>query len=107
MLEKKEIKYLSNVQGNTKGLIKRLFKISIPMATRSYLMSAFSTVQMILIPLSLVRFGMSESEAISALGGVMGMVFPIIMFPATLLMSLARVLMPEISRARLLIIRKG
>lgn len=65
-LEKREIKYLSNIQGNTKGLIKRLFKISIPMATRSYLMSAFSTVQMILIPLSLVRFGMSESEAISA-----------------------------------------
>lgn len=99
-LEKREIKYLSNIQGNTKGLIKRLFKISIPMATRSYLMSAFSTVQMILILLSLVRFGMSESEAISALGGVMGMVFPIIMFPATLLMSLARVLMPEISRAK-------
>ena len=30
----------------------------------------------------------------------MGMVFPIIMFPSTLLMSLARVLMQEISRAR-------
>ena len=99
-LEKKEIKYLNNASGNTKGLIERLFKISVPIATRSYLMSAFGTVQMILIPLSLVKFGMSESEAISVLGGVMGMVFPIIMFPATLLMSIARVLMPEISRAK-------
>ena len=71
-----------------------------PIAANSYLMSIFSTVQMILIPLSLIKFGMSESEAISVLGGVMGMVFPIIMFPATLLMSLAMVLMPEISRAR-------
>ena len=99
-LDNKESGYLINIKENTKGLIKRLFKISVPIATRSYLMSIFSTVQMILIPLSLVKFGMSESEAISVLGGVMGMVFPIIMFPATLLMSIAMVLMPEISRAK-------
>lgn len=99
-LDKREIKYLSNASRNTKGLINRLFKISVPIATKSYLMSAFNTVEMILIPLSLVKFGMSKSEAISVLGGVMGMVFPIIMFPATLLMSLSKVLMPEISRAK-------
>ncbi|MDU2122959.1 MAG: oligosaccharide flippase family protein [Clostridium celatum] len=99
-LDNKESGYLINIKENTKGLTKRLFKISVPIAANSYLMSIFSTVQMILIPLSLIKFGMSESEAISVLGGVMGMVFPIIMFPATLLMSLAMVLMPEISRAR-------
>ena len=99
-LDNKESRYLITIKENTKGLTKRLFKISVPIAANSYLMSIFSTVQMILIPLSLIKFGMSESEAISALGGVMGMVFPIIMFPATLLMSLAMVLMPEISRAR-------
>lgn len=99
-LDNKESRYLITIKENTKGLTKRLFKISVPIAANSYLMSIFSTVQMILIPLSLIKFGMSESEAISALGGVIGMVFPIIMFPATLLMSLAMVLMPEISRAR-------
>ena len=99
-LDNKESIDLINIKENTKGLTKRLFKISVPIAANSYLMSIFSTVQMILIPLSLIKFGMSESEAISVLGGVMGMVFPIIMFPATLLMSLAMVLMPEISRAR-------
>ena len=99
-MDNKESIDLINIKENTKGLTKRLFKISVPIAANSYLMSIFSTVQMILIPLSLIKFGMSESEAISVLGGVMGMVFPIIMFPATLLMSLAMVLMPEISRAR-------
>ena len=99
-LDNKESRNLINIKENTKGLTKRLFKISVPIAANSYLMSIFSTIQMILIPLSLIKFGMSESEAISVLGGVMGMVFPIIMFPATLLMSLAMVLMPEISRAR-------
>ena len=99
-LEKKEVNYSTTSVENEKGLIKRLFKIAVPIASNSYLMSAFMAIEMILIPLAFLKFGMSKSEAISVLGGVMGMVFPIIMFPSTLLMSLARVLMPEISRAR-------
>ena len=99
-LEKRENKYFSIVKGKSDDLLKRLFNIALPVAGSSYIMSGFRTLEMMLIPTSLVKFGMSTREAVSILGGVMGMVFPIISFPAVLLMSLVRVLIPEISRAR-------
>ncbi|MBM6860981.1 oligosaccharide flippase family protein, partial [Clostridium saudiense] len=99
-LEKQENKYFSIEQEKSGDLLKRLFNIALPVAGNSYIMSGFRALEMILIPASLVKFGMSTREAVSVLGGVMGMVFPIISFPAVLLMSLGRVLIPEISRAK-------
>ncbi|MBC5626234.1 oligosaccharide flippase family protein [Clostridium sp. NSJ-49] len=99
-LEKKENKNFNVIKEKSGDLLKRLFNIALPVAGSSYIMSAFRSVEMILIPASLVKFGMSTKEAVSVLGGVMGMVFPIISFPAVLLMSLGRVLIPEISRAK-------
>ena len=84
------------------GLIKEMFKVALPIAGSSYSMSIFKSIEMSLIPISLIAFGMSKAEAISIIGGVMGMVFPIIMFPMSLLMSLVRVIMPEIARAKAL-----
>lgn len=99
-LEKRENKSFSIVKEQSEDLLKRLFNIAVPIAGSSYIMSGFRSLEMMLIPSSLVKFGMSTREAVSVLGGVMGMVFPIIMFPAVLLMSLGRILIPEISRAR-------
>lgn len=99
-LEKRENKSFSIIKEKSEDLFKRLFSIALPVAGSSYIMSAFRSVEMMLIPASLIKFGMSNREAVSVLGGVMGMVFPIISFPAVLLMSLGRVLIPEISRAK-------
>ncbi len=99
-LEKRENKSFSIIKEKSEDLLKRLFNIALPVAGSSYIMSGFRTIEMMLIPATLVKFGMSTREAVSVLGGVIGMVFPIISFPAVLLMSLGRVLIPEISRAK-------
>ena len=99
-LEKRENENFKRESKLSDGLIKEMFKVAMPIAASSYSMSIFKSIEMTLIPVCLIAFGMSKSEAVSIIGGVMGMVFPIIMFPMSLLMSLVRVLMPEIARAK-------
>lgn len=102
LLEKKENNNFTVEKRGEAGILRRLIKIALPVAGTSYISTGFRTVETMLVPIGLVKFGMSNKEAVSVLGGVMGMAFPIIMFPAVLLMSLGRILIPEISRAKAL-----
>lgn len=94
------IKGLKGGVTNTEGLVKRLFSIALPIAGNSYLNSILRTVETMLIPVGLMKFGMSPKESMSVLGGLMGMLMPIIMYPASLLMSMGALLIPEVSRAK-------
>ncbi|MEG2288772.1 MAG: oligosaccharide flippase family protein [Clostridium sp.] len=90
----------SKISGDTSNLIGRLVSIAVPIAGSSYISSGLRTVETILIPTQLAKYGMSVKESMSVLGGVMGMVMPIIMFPAALLIAMGTILVPEISRAK-------
>ncbi len=62
-------------------------------AGSSFLNSAIAT----LLPLMLVKAGMTESEALTAYGVVSGMAMPLLAMPMTVIGSLAIVLVPELS----------
>lgn len=76
---------------------KNLIKSSSPVTAVRTVSSAVSSIIAILIPLRLMDFGYSSSEALSEFGIVMGMTFPLLMIPSTLISSLAVTLIPSIS----------
>ena len=78
----------------------RLIKLCVPLALNDYLRSGLTTAEQLLIPYGLARYGGSTEEAMGAYGTMHAMVFPVLMFPAAVLYSLADLLVPELSRAK-------
>ncbi|MBS1473885.1 MAG: oligosaccharide flippase family protein [Massilimaliae sp.] len=83
-----------------KGIQKRMFKIAIPIALSAYARSALSTLQNILIPRGLKKWGASQEQAFTAYGTVHGMVLPLVLYPAALLTALAELLIPELTECQ-------
>lgn len=79
------------------GITKRIFKISLPISSATYIKSGLATLKQVVIPLKLEASGLSCSEALSKYGMINGMVFPIILFPSTFLSSFSGLLIPEFS----------
>ncbi len=77
----------------------KIFGISFPTAVSSYIRSGLTTVEHILIPASLVSFGMSRAAAIASYGVLTGMVFPVITLPYALINSFTALLVPEVAGA--------
>ena len=84
-LSKKEIKY------------KPIIDSALPLTTTRFCSSLMQPIISVLLPLRLVSFGFSKSQALSALGIAMGMTFPILTIPSTLIGSLSMALIPEIA----------
>lgn len=76
---------------------KPLLKTSTPITMVRTISSAFSSVIAIIIPMRLMDYGYSSSEALSEFGIIMGMTFPLILIPSTLIGSLAVTVIPSIS----------
>lgn len=79
---------------------KRLFRLCVPLALNDYLRSGLNTIEQLLIPYGLAKYGGSTEQAMADYGTIHAMVFPILMFPAAVLYSLADLLVPELSRAK-------
>ncbi len=79
------------------GKIKPLFSAALPVTSVRASSSLVSSAVAVLLPAMLVRAGASESQALSLFGIVSGMVLPVLFIPATLIGSLALVLVPELS----------
>ena len=79
---------------------KRLIKLCVPLALNDYLRSGLNTAEQLLIPYGLARYGGSTEQAMSDYGTIHAMVFPVLMFPAAVLYSVADLLVPELSRCR-------
>lgn len=77
------------------SITKRIFKISLPISSATYIKSGLATLKQVVIPLKLEASGLSCSEALSKYGMINGMVFPIILFPSTFLSSFSGLLIPE------------
>ncbi len=82
-----------------KGVLKKILAISLPVAASFYLRTGLRTAEGILIPSSLERYGLSNKNALSQYGIIMGMAMPIILFPSVLLFSMSTLLVPEIAKA--------
>ena len=79
---------------------RRLFHLCVPIALNDYLRSGLGTIEQFLIPYGLARWGGSRSRAMSDYGTIQGMVFPILLFPSTVLYAVADLLVPELARCR-------
>ena len=76
---------------------KRLLDAAVPLALADDLKAGINTVENLMVPKRLSRFpGVTDPLAI--FGTVCGMVFPVLMFPAAIVFSLAELLIPEMAR---------
>ena len=85
--------------GSRTEIRRRLRKLCVPLALNDVLRAGLTTVEQLLIPFGLARYGGAE-EAMAAYGTIHAMVFPILMFPAAVLYAVADLLVPELSRCR-------
>ncbi|MEG0273202.1 MAG: polysaccharide biosynthesis C-terminal domain-containing protein [Hydrogenoanaerobacterium sp.] len=82
------------------GLSKRLFGISLPVAFSAYARSGLLTIEHMLIPRGLKKYGASSESALASYGLLQGMVLPVVLFPSAVLQSLAGLLVPELAECR-------
>lgn len=82
---------------NPKNEFHNLLKTSSPITAVRTVSSIVTSIIAIIIPIRLTHFGFSKTEALSEFGIMMGMTFPLIMIPSTLISSLAVTIIPSIS----------
>lgn len=90
--------YRSPGEGRSMGT--RLLRLCVPLALNDYLRAGLNTLEQFLIPRGLSRAGGSQEAALAAYGTIHGMVFPVLMFPSTVLYSVADLLVPELARCQ-------
>lgn len=79
---------------------RRLLRLCVPLALNDYLRAGLGTLEQFLIPRGLSRSSGSQEAALAAYGTIHGMVFPVLMFPSTVLYSVADLLVPELARCQ-------
>lgn len=80
-----------------KGAYKQLIKSSAPITGVRIASSLIQPITATLIPMLLVSIGYTSSQAISEYGILMGMTFPLLFAPLSVVGSLSMVLVPKIS----------
>lgn len=88
---------LKNKFANPKRSFKPLLKSSTPITALRTCSSLVQSLIALIIPIRLTLYGYTSSEAMAQFGMIMGMAFPLIMIPGTLISSLAVTLVPELS----------
>lgn len=79
---------------------QRLVRFCVPVALNDYLRSGLGTLEQFLIPYGLARCGGSRTGALADYGTIHGMVFPVLLFPNTVLFAVADLLVPRLARAK-------
>ena len=74
-----------------------ILRVALPLALADTLRSGLNTIEDMIIPRRLSLFP-GTVNAMADYGMIRGMVFPVLMFPAAILLSLAELLVPEFSR---------
>ena len=82
---------------NPRGQMKPLLASALPITGMRTSSSLINTVISLILPARLIAAGMTSSEAMSGIGVVMGMSMPVLSIPATLIGSLALVMVPELA----------
>ncbi len=82
---------------NPSGELKPLITSSSPITLMRTATSLINTLIAIILPARLILHGLTSSEAMAEFGALSGMTIPLINIPATLIGSIALVLVPELS----------
>lgn len=81
-------------------MLRPLLHLAVPLALSDYLRSGLDTAEQFLIPYGLRRAGGSYERSMTDYGTICGMVFPVLMFPSVLFLSLSDLLLPELSGSK-------
>ena len=81
------------------AVARRLLSVTLPVATAAYARSGLITLEHMLIPIGLERFGQAHGKALAAYGILHSMALPVVLFPCALLGSFAGLLIPELTEA--------
>ena len=79
--------------------MKRLFSLSVPLTANKLILALLGSIESVLIPAMLMRYGYNHEHALAIFGILTGVVIPFIMFPGTITNSLSVLLLPAISHA--------
>ncbi len=85
---------------SSRDITHRMVRITLPVALSSYLKSTLRTIENLLVPRGLRKYGASGSGALAQYGMTEAMVMPILTFPTAFLASFSSLLVPEIAEAR-------
>lgn len=80
------------------GMGRRLLRFCLPVALNDYLRSGLGTLEQFLIPYGLSRREGSRTSALADYGTIHGMVFPVLLLPNTILLSVVDLLIPRLAR---------
>ncbi len=80
-----------------RGTFAEIIRISIPCAFSGYLRSGIGMIENILVPRGLEASGLTPEQTLAAMGKFEGMALPILIFPATFLAVVSKLLVPEIT----------
>lgn len=84
---------------NTFSDIKQLFSISYILTLNKIMLNFLQSLEAIIIPIALVKYGLDRNESLSIYGILTGMSLPVISFPSALISSLSMVIMPMVAEA--------
>lgn len=90
--------YARSLGGRT--ILKKILNLSIPLSTNRLLINILHSIESVLIPTMLKRFGLTSSEALISYGTLNGMAIPFIMFPTAIINALSVLLLPTVSEAQ-------
>ncbi|MCB2291283.1 stage V sporulation protein B [Clostridium sp. CS001] len=86
----------------TEGRAQLLFNVlvvSFPLCLNGFLTTGISALSTLIVPRRLVYAGIEYSEALSLIGKFSGMAMSIVFFPFIIVMSMATILTPDISKS--------
>ncbi|MBQ7779704.1 MAG: oligosaccharide flippase family protein [Clostridia bacterium] len=95
----KEAKQLPKRSVTRGGISAAVLSITLPVSISSFLRSALTALEHILIPKGLLKSGLTYGASMAAYGTLTGMALPIIMFPASFLYSFSSLTVPEMAEA--------
>lgn len=97
--DRRRLEKLSGRERPPYRIVPSFLRIASPIAGGRYLNSLLRTVENVLVPMNLQKYGMEKDAALSDFGAIKGMALPLLLFPAGLLSSVTSLLVPEMSEA--------
>lgn len=98
-LKKCKVKELSRLDISKTKIARAILKQAVPLSGTKLVIALLSSMESVLIPIMLTRYGLSQDSSLALYGVITGIVLPFILFPGTITNSLSVLLLPEISKA--------
>ncbi len=96
---KKKHLFMQNTTISSRLVLKSVLTMAVPLSAARISSAMLSTIENIMIPQQLQKYGQNTAQALAAYGELTGMAIPLLMLPSACLMAASVSLVPEISEA--------